>query len=262
MGRVLIIGHSNELVDAWVARQRCRAHEIDTCEGAVEALHRLQSRAVDVVVTDPETSLREDLALCALLRERRPGVRIIALAPAVAARRRDRGAQGARVRVLYATVRPRGRSRTWSARHSPPMTWSDGIEVVSGAPHWLTLRVSCRLLTADRLVRFMTELQVRGHGRRSRARSAADRLPGDAAERDGARRGLRSRAGHRSDRRANGARDRLPLPRSRVRASTRQRSRTRRRRARPRRSWPPLFIARNRPAARRIRHAHRAAGRR
>jgi anti-sigma regulatory factor (Ser/Thr protein kinase) len=38
--------------------------------------------------------------------------------------------------------------------------WSDGIEVVSGSPYWLTLRVSCRLLTADRLVRFMTELQA------------------------------------------------------------------------------------------------------
>ena len=37
--------------------------------------------------------------------------------------------------------------------------WRDGIQVVSGADHWLTLRVSCHLLTADRLVRFMTELQ-------------------------------------------------------------------------------------------------------
>jgi len=38
--------------------------------------------------------------------------------------------------------------------------WRDGLEVVSGSTHWLTLRVSCRLLTADRLVRFMTELQA------------------------------------------------------------------------------------------------------
>jgi anti-sigma regulatory factor (Ser/Thr protein kinase) len=35
--------------------------------------------------------------------------------------------------------------------------WRDGIEVVSGVPYWITLRVSCRLLTADRLTRFMTE---------------------------------------------------------------------------------------------------------
>ena len=33
----------------------------------------------------------------------------------------------------------------------------DGIEVESGLPNWLTLRVTCRLLTADRLTRFMSE---------------------------------------------------------------------------------------------------------
>src|SRR4029450_11568149 len=36
---------------------------------------------------------------------------------------------------------------------------ADDIQVVSGAAHWLTLRVACHLLTADRVVRFMTELQ-------------------------------------------------------------------------------------------------------
>ncbi|HEY7059233.1 MAG TPA: ATP-binding protein, partial [Vicinamibacterales bacterium] len=35
----------------------------------------------------------------------------------------------------------------------------DGIQVVSGLDHWLTLRVSCHLVTADRLTRFMAEMQ-------------------------------------------------------------------------------------------------------
>ena len=38
--------------------------------------------------------------------------------------------------------------------------WRDGIQVISGLPHWLTLRVSCRLITAERLVSFMSELQT------------------------------------------------------------------------------------------------------
>jgi anti-sigma regulatory factor (Ser/Thr protein kinase) len=37
--------------------------------------------------------------------------------------------------------------------------WRDAIDVISGLPHWVTLRVSCHLLTAERLVRFMTEYQ-------------------------------------------------------------------------------------------------------
>ena len=39
------------------------------------------------------------------------------------------------------------------------VAWRDGIEVVSALPHWVTFRVSCHLLTADRLVRFMSEHQ-------------------------------------------------------------------------------------------------------
>ena len=37
--------------------------------------------------------------------------------------------------------------------------WANAIQVVSGSAHWLTLKVACHLLTADRVVRFMTELQ-------------------------------------------------------------------------------------------------------
>jgi anti-sigma regulatory factor (Ser/Thr protein kinase) len=36
--------------------------------------------------------------------------------------------------------------------------WKNGIEVISALPHWITLRVACRRMTADRLTRFVTEL--------------------------------------------------------------------------------------------------------
>ncbi len=158
MGRILVIGSSNELVDTLSREPELHAHEIETCEGAVEALHRLQSHAVDVVVTNPATSLREDAALCTLLRDRRPGVKVIALAPAVPP---DDVIAALRAHVFACFTQP------FAVREVADMVraalaageWSDGIEVVSGAQHWLTLRVSCRLLTADRLVRFMTELQ-------------------------------------------------------------------------------------------------------
>ena len=158
MGRILVIGSFNELVDALHREPELHAHEIDTCEGAVEALHRLTSRAVDVVVTDPATSLREDVALCTLLRERRPGVRVIALAPAVAP---DDVIAALRAHVFACFTAPFGMREVADMVRAALTAgdWRDGIEVVSGAPHWLTLRVSCRLLTADRLVRFMTELQ-------------------------------------------------------------------------------------------------------
>jgi anti-sigma regulatory factor (Ser/Thr protein kinase) len=35
--------------------------------------------------------------------------------------------------------------------------WHDGIEVVSALPQWMTLKVACQLLTAERVIRFVTE---------------------------------------------------------------------------------------------------------
>ena len=35
--------------------------------------------------------------------------------------------------------------------------WRRGIEVVSGLPTWMTLRVACGLVSADRITRFLTE---------------------------------------------------------------------------------------------------------
>jgi anti-sigma regulatory factor (Ser/Thr protein kinase) len=39
-----------------------------------------------------------------------------------------------------------------------PGEWKNGIEVVSAHPDWLTLRVNCRIVTAERLVNFLDEL--------------------------------------------------------------------------------------------------------
>jgi two-component sensor histidine kinase len=38
--------------------------------------------------------------------------------------------------------------------------WKDGIEMISGLPGRISLRVSSRRVTAERLVRFMEELQT------------------------------------------------------------------------------------------------------
>jgi anti-sigma regulatory factor (Ser/Thr protein kinase) len=115
-------------------------------------------RAVDVVVSDPVTTVDEDLALASELRNLRPATRIIVLAPhATHAELID----AIRAHV-FACFTPPFDYPEIAAMVSSALDvegWRDGIQVVSGLPHWLTLRVSCHLLTADRLVRFITELQ-------------------------------------------------------------------------------------------------------
>jgi len=156
--RVLTIRPAFAFLTALVRVLDGRDCEVETSHGNIEALHYLRIRAVDVVVSDPATTVEEDVALAKELRNLRPAARIIVLAPhathaeLVDALRAD----------VFACFTPPFDYQEVASMVSTALAvdrWRDGIQVVSGLPHWLTLRVACHLLTADRLVRFITELQ-------------------------------------------------------------------------------------------------------
>jgi anti-sigma regulatory factor (Ser/Thr protein kinase) len=124
----------------------------------VDALERLQQQSWDVLLTDPETTAGDSLAVARSVSVLHPWVRVIALWPA--ATNQDVIA-AMRANVFACFTEPFdyiavGDMVEAALRASE---WRDGIEVVSGLPHWLTLRVACHLVTADRLTRFMSELQ-------------------------------------------------------------------------------------------------------
>lgn len=156
MGRVLLIGHEPALAAALRASHHLADHVVETCAGPFDAIRQLQTRGFDVVITDPSTPAADDLRLVQELQQTRPGIRAIVLAPAlsgddvIAALRRHVYACFTRP-VDYEEVADMARC----AIEDPDS--ENAIEVVSGLPHWITLRVSCRLVTADRLTRFMTE---------------------------------------------------------------------------------------------------------
>jgi len=156
MGRLLTVCPGDLLVSALHTHLIPAGHEFEVSDGDVEAIQRIRDRAFDVVLTDPGTRVPEDLAFAAEARRARPGIRVIVLAP-------DASHEDV-INSLRANV---------FACFTPPFDYAEiavmaksalaadsrerGIEVVSSLPHWTTLRVSCHLLTAERLVRFMTE---------------------------------------------------------------------------------------------------------
>jgi len=156
MGRLLLIGHEPALAGALQASHHLKGHAVETCAGPFDATRLLRTRAFDVVLTDPTTSATEDLALLDALRRERPGIKTIVLAPTlsnadvIAALRQHVYACFTRP-IDYEEVADMSRAAI------EDVDWRGGIEVTSGLPHWITLRVSCSLITADRLTRFMTE---------------------------------------------------------------------------------------------------------
>jgi anti-sigma regulatory factor (Ser/Thr protein kinase)/CheY-like chemotaxis protein len=156
MGHILMIGGERPLVDALRASSQLAGHDIASCRDPLDAVRYVRSKAVDVLLTDPAMPVDQDLMLAEEIRALRPLVRTIVLAPAIT----DTDVLHAlRAQVFACFSEPFDTAEVAEMARAAlaASDWRDGIEVISGLPNWLTLRVACRLLTADRLTRFMSE---------------------------------------------------------------------------------------------------------
>jgi len=156
--RVIAIRPDPALVTVLTGVLNPRYHDIECAAGNVDTVRRLRSRAFDVVITDPSTSIDEDVALTLELRSIRPDIKSIVLAPGAT---HDDLLDAIRADVFACFTPPFDNDEIASMTASAlsAENWGRAIQVVSGSPHWLTLKVASHLLTADRVVRFMTELQ-------------------------------------------------------------------------------------------------------
>jgi DNA-binding response OmpR family regulator len=156
--RILLVGRQDTLLSQLGQFRTPAEAGVECCDGEVDALQRLRSGPVDVVVTDPDTSVRADLAFTEEIRQTRPGVRVIVLAPATSP---DDVIDAIRAHVFACYSAPFDyieiAGMVMQALDQP--AWEDGIQIVSGLSNWFTLRVSCRLVTAERLINFMTQLR-------------------------------------------------------------------------------------------------------
>lgn len=159
MPRALLIDVDPVLREALGRSPLLSGVEFVTAAGEADALRRLRRRTCDVVLTSSRTDFTEDLPLVDELRKVRPGVKAILLAPeatpaeVIAAMRRD-------VFACFSIPFEIAELADMMRRAIDAEDWRDGVEVVSAQPDWVSLRLACRLLTAERAVRFLTELRA------------------------------------------------------------------------------------------------------
>src|SRR5215469_17973043 len=79
--RVLLIGGGSQLSKALDEALDSRGCAFQHAFGSADTLRHLRRAPYDVVITDPSTSIDEDLALLSEMRVVRPGVAMIVLAP-------------------------------------------------------------------------------------------------------------------------------------------------------------------------------------
>jgi anti-sigma regulatory factor (Ser/Thr protein kinase)/CheY-like chemotaxis protein len=157
MARILMVAPADDLLKALRASPLLEGYAVDAAAGGFDALRQLRRRPYEVLLSAPTTRVEEDLAQLELVRRVRPWIRVIVLAAhttpdeVIAALR-------SRVFALFSAPFDASEIADMVARAAHAERYEDGIEVVSAKPDWITVRVDCRRLNAERLVNFLTEL--------------------------------------------------------------------------------------------------------
>ncbi len=139
-----------------VTPQDWRNCEVYETLGEADALRCLHARAFDVIITSPMVPASRDIAMVKAARELQPGIRTVVIAPEltpadiITALRNE-------VFACFAMPVAKDELRDAIAQALDAEA-SNGIEVLSALPNWITLKVACRRITADRLTRFISEL--------------------------------------------------------------------------------------------------------
>ena len=131
--------------------------EVDESIGEADASRRLRNKAYDVIVTSPVTPAARDLAMVIEARDQQPGIRTVVIAPELTAADIITALRHEVFACFAMPVAPE-ELRESIAQALDADQWKNGIEVISALPSWITLRVACRRMTADRLTRYVTEL--------------------------------------------------------------------------------------------------------
>ena len=159
MSRVLVIGREAPVSQEIGAALSAADFPIERSAGHADTLQRLRMRSFGVVVTSPASTVEEDLALLEEMRSIRPGVKCIVLArhstpsEVIAALR-------ARVFACFTPPFDVSAIADLARKAASDSEWRDDIQVLSARPGWVSVRVNCRLLTAERLLTFAKELSA------------------------------------------------------------------------------------------------------
>ena len=157
MGHILLIGPDEAFFNELRANPGLREHDVQSCTSFVDAMRLLRQQPCDVLLTDPiprpATASRSPVTSPCSIQ--------CSAHRALAAASNQQIIEAMRADVFACFTEPFNAAEIAAMVQTAVQAeqWRDAIEVVSGLPHWLTLRVACHLVTADRLTRFMSELQ-------------------------------------------------------------------------------------------------------
>ena len=133
MSNVLLIGKETDTVRSIAQALAAVDCHFERASGGAGAIRRLRQQSFDVVITDPESTIDEGLALIEEMRDIRPGMKAILLAHSstpeevIAALR-------ARVFVCFSAPFDVHEIASFACRAATDSDWRTEIEVLSAQP--------------------------------------------------------------------------------------------------------------------------------
>jgi anti-sigma regulatory factor (Ser/Thr protein kinase)/CheY-like chemotaxis protein len=136
-----------------------REWAIDLATGPSEALSQLEEKSYDLVVTGPDTTASQDVQLLRRMRAVRPHLKMIVLTEQSTPAEILASIRAHAFSHLNEPIDRESLAQVIAQALEEP-SWDDGIDVLSARPEWISLRLKCKKLTAERLVQFMLELRT------------------------------------------------------------------------------------------------------
>ncbi len=133
--------------------------QIDSAYDGLEGFARIEARPYDLVLTDVRMPGMDGLELLSRIREIRPETKVMVMTaestPANIVR-------AIREKAFYYFSKPFSPSSVAEMIAQAVNTghWQDDIEVLSATPEWISLRLRCKMETADRLMQFVREMEM------------------------------------------------------------------------------------------------------
>jgi len=183
--RILIVDDDpavhGQLVDALQAPDR----QIDSAHDGLDGLAHIEATPYDLVLADLTLPGLDGLALLQRTRQLRPAARVVVITDSwtpedvVRSIREQAFAYFSKPLAMGAVVDIAASALRGSSR-------DDDIQLLSGRPEWLGVRMRCKMETADRIVQFLRELPADlGHTDRENIAAAFREILVNAIEHGG-----------------------------------------------------------------------------
>ena len=133
--------------------------ELESAYDGHEALARLDTRRFDLVLTDIRMPGMDGLTLLKLIRERHPDTKVVVMTAETTAHTVARALRDQAFSYLSKPLSQAVLIETINCALSGQVH-PDDIEVLSARPGWISLRLRCKMLIADRLSQFFREIST------------------------------------------------------------------------------------------------------